>query len=120
MIDFVASYPEMAVTGLTRDGILEGFITNGMVNSKVERYPDFHKVLATCRKDPTIDEYKNCIDNIPVLYHHVINNGCITDKMFESIGFPLDVDKEGTVERRNKGISQEPRQKANVSRMHHK
>ena len=112
LVDFVASYPEMAVKGLTREGIMEGFLANGMVDSKFQRYPDFHKLLATCRKDPTVDEYKNCVENVPVLYQHVINNGHIPDDIFESLGFPLDMDEEGTIETRNHGISQEPRQRA--------
>ena len=61
LIYFVASYPEMAVKRLTRDDIMEGFVANGFVDSKLQWYPDFDKLLATCRKDPAHDQYNKCI-----------------------------------------------------------
>ena len=112
LVDFVASYPEMALKGLTRDGIMEGFLANGFVDSQLQQYPYFNNLLETCRKDPTLDEYNNCVANLPVLYQHVINNGHVPDQIFESLGFLLNQDEEGTIHRCNKSISQEPRQRA--------
>lgn len=80
-----------------RDGIMEGFVANGFVDSKLQRYPDFDKLLATCRKDPTHDQYNKCIESLPNLYQHVISNGHIPDEIFESLGFPLDRDEDGTI-----------------------
>ena len=57
IIDFIASVPEMTSKAVTRNNILHGFKENGMVDSKLLRYPDFDKMLATCRLYPIIKEY---------------------------------------------------------------
>ena len=62
IIDFIASVPGMTAKSVTRDNIIHGVLENGMLDSKQFRYPDFDKMLATCRLDPTKDEYKLCVN----------------------------------------------------------
>ena len=58
IIDFVSSVPEMASKEVTRNNIIHGGIQNGIIDNKMYRYPDFDKMLATCRLDPTVEEYQ--------------------------------------------------------------
>ena len=96
IIDFIASVPAMTAKAVNRDNIIHGILENGMLDSKQFRYPDFNKMLATCRRDPTEDEYKLCVDSFPVLLKEYLEHGHVDDDMFERLGFPMDTDVDGT------------------------
>ena len=96
IIDFIASVPGMTAKSVTRDNIIHGVLENGMLDSKQFRYPDFDKMLATCRRDPTKDEYKLCVDSFPVLFKKYLEYGHVEDELFEQLGFPMDRDVDGT------------------------
>ena len=96
IIDFVASVPDMTSKAVTRDNVIHGFKENGMIDSKLFRFPDFDKMLATCRKDPTDSEYQLCIDSFPHLFKIYQEKGHVDDEVFEQLGFPMDRDVDGT------------------------
>ena len=75
IIDFVASVPSMTAKAVTRDNVLHGFKENGMIDTKLFRFPDFNKMLATCRMDPTESEYKLCVDSFPHLFKIIKKKG---------------------------------------------
>ena len=75
--------------------------------------------MATCRCNPTKDEYKLCIDMFPTLMEHFQENGHIEDEFFETLGFPMNEDTDGSFVRRDSTINQETRQRAKCLTRHH-
>ena len=96
IIDFVPSVPDMTSKAVIQDNVLHGFKENGMIDTKLFRFPVFDKMLATCRQDPTDSEYQLCIDSFPHLFKLYQEKGYIDDEVFEQIGFPMDRDVDGT------------------------
>ena len=56
IIDCVSCVPETTTKSVTRNNIIHGFVENGMIDFENNRFPDFNKILETCRKDPTVEE----------------------------------------------------------------
>ena len=75
IIDFVSSVPEMASKAVTRNNIIHGGVQNGMIDNKMFRYPDFDKMLATCRLDPTVEEFQICVDTFSYLFKIYLEKG---------------------------------------------
>ena len=64
----------MKTQTITRNNIMHGFKENGMIDSKSLTYPNFDKILATCRLDPTTSEYelyKNLFPKLLELYKEI-------------------------------------------------
>ena len=76
-------------------------------------------MLVTCRRNPTKDEYKLCIDMFPTLMENFQENGYIEDEFFGKLGFPVDEDTDGSFVRRDTTINQETRQWAKCLTHHH-
>ena len=91
LIDFVASIPAMIIKAATRDNIQHRFIANGFVDEKYKRYPDFNKILTTCRRNPKTDDYNRCIKPFPYLFNHCLDHGHVPYLEFESLGFHQDI-----------------------------
>ena len=71
LIDFISSVPKMTAKAVTRNNIIHGFKTNGMINKKYEKFPDLKKILSTCKKNPTESDtnyvlihFLTCLKNI--------------------------------------------------------
>ena len=96
IIDFIASVPTMTTRAVNRENIIHGFKENGMIDTSMFTYPDFNKMLATCRLDPTNEEYKLCVDSFPYLFKLFQEKGHVEDEVFERLGFPMDQDVDGT------------------------
>ena len=96
IIDFVASVPDMTSKVVTQDNVLHGFKENGMIDTKLFRFPDFDKMLATCRLDPTDSEYMLCIDSFPYLFKIHQEKGHADDEAIEQLGFLMDQNVDGT------------------------
>ena len=75
IIDFCSCVPEMTSKAANRNNILHGFKENGMIDRQFLQYPDFQQMLSTCRRDPTKEEYKLCIDSFPYLYKIYLEKG---------------------------------------------
>ena len=86
----------MTSKAATRENIIHGALQNGMLDANLFRYPDFNKILATCRRDPTESEYQLCIDAFPILFDKYLKFGHVDDETFEQLGFPMDTDVDGT------------------------
>ena len=84
--------PEMTTKEVTRNDIIHGFVENGMIDFDNKRFPDFNNILATCRKDPTVEEYKLCETHFTYLLQKYMDDGHVDDARFEELGFTVDVD----------------------------
>eukprot|EP00978_Attheya_sp_CCMP212_P042288 scaffold255283_cov67-Attheya_sp.AAC.1 len=111
LIDFVACVPQTMARACTTNGIVHGFKSNGMIDSGCKRYPDFYKMLATCRTNPTKEEVELCENSFPELLQEFLNQGHIPDATFERLGFRTDVTPDGETVRRDAGIECESRQR---------
>ena len=110
LIDFVSSIPAMSSKAMTFEGITHGFLEGGYIDRQHMRYPDFDKLLATCRTDPTKAEYELCEQMLPELVAKYLEKGHVGDDTFELMGFPADKDESGKVVRRESTVTQEARQ----------
>ena len=114
LIDFIGSIPQMSAQACTIKNINHGFRENGMSDGKYYRYPDFNKLLATCRLDPTVEEYELCKLKFSHLLKLYLKDGHVDDKVFEALGFPMDRDVAGEKVRRDASINMEARQRAKI------
>ena len=90
----------MGTTAATRDNIQHGFIANGLVDDKFKRYPDFNKMLSTCRRNLGNEDYNRCIETFPYLFDRCLEHGHVPDLEFESLGFKQDINIQGNYVRR--------------------
>jgi hypothetical protein len=112
LIDFIACLPEMLTKACTRENIVHGSTANGMLDQKKRRFPDFDNLLGTCRKHPTVEEYKLCEDSFKELFEYQFMHGHVPDDKFDEFGFPQDEDPNGKKVRREATLSQETHQRA--------
>jgi hypothetical protein len=63
LIDFLSVLPEISTTACSKDNIKHGFVQAGIIDKEFNRYPVFNKILATCRQQPTIEEYKTVVES---------------------------------------------------------
>lgn len=48
----------MVTKAATNTNIQHGFLSNGLIDTKHRRYPDFNRILSTCRRNPTLEQYQ--------------------------------------------------------------
>ena len=79
----------MAARAVTCNNILDWFFQVGYIDRKRAKNPDFNHLLATCRRDPTHDEYNVCKNSFTHLQLMYANDGHIEDKVYQNLGFPF-------------------------------
>lgn len=92
LIDFVACQPHYTTKVVTHENSTHGFLEAGYIDKKSLHYPDFDKILRTCRRDPTIQEHNLCKHFFVNLIKIYSEKGHVTDDIFEKLGFPMDND----------------------------
>ena len=95
LIDFVAIIPAMVTKAATRKNIQHGLIVNSLVDETHKHYPDFNKILATCRKNPKTDNYNHCVKSFSYLFNYCLEHGHVPDLKFELLGFHQDINIQG-------------------------
>ena len=112
LIDFLSILPEVATKACTKSNIQHGFIEAGIIDEVNHRYPVFDKMLATCRRNPTVEEYESAKSNFPDFVNAVEERGIIPEELYEMHGIDVDKDAHGNTVRRDYEISQETRQRS--------
>ena len=93
--------------------MLSGFVHNGMIDSNTHRWPDFDKIIQTCRRNVTHAELKLIHATFPMLYNEMMEKGIISDEFFDEHNYPVDKDIDGETDYiRHIGISDEKCQRA--------
>jgi hypothetical protein len=69
-------------------------------------FPVYDKILATCRRNPSIAEYENIEKNMTMILHHSCEFGHISDEMYDQLEILQDPDKMGREVMRDATISQ--------------
>ena len=67
LFDFVTVLPEIRTKIITRDNIIHWAKENGMIDDNLKSFPDYDKILATCRRNPTDEQYKKIKDTFKQL-----------------------------------------------------
>ena len=75
LVDFFSILPEMSGKAVTRENILHGFLANGVIDKETKRFPDFDKILSTCRLLPSTEEYNLCVRSFATLFEHQLKFG---------------------------------------------
>eukprot|EP00957_Ditylum_brightwellii_P141966 10815389-Ditylum_brightwellii.AAC.1 len=80
----------MTTRAATQSNIQIGFTSGGIIDKEFKQYPDFNKMLAACRRNPTKEEYKKCIDSFLSLFSKFETKGHADDGFFEQLCFQAD------------------------------
>ena len=83
-----------------------------MIDKEYRMFSNFEKLLATCQRDPTKEEYYLCIDSFPYLNTKILDDGHLDDSIFDEVGFRMDTNASGQSVRRDVSITQESQQQA--------
>lgn len=112
LIDFVSTQPEVLSQVATKRNIQHGFLENGLVCKLSKEFPDYSKLLATCKKNPSEDVWKRTLKAFLKLFAHQLQHGHLTDDILEQCGLPEDLDNNNQPVPCNATISQESWQRA--------
>ena len=81
---------------MRRDNVRKGFIENGMVDKNTLFYPDFYKILRTCKIKAFKKEWEtSIITNFSRLYKIMKEEGNISEDVYDEIGLPKDFNYKG-------------------------
>eukprot|EP00956_Cyclotella_meneghiniana_P026954 scaffold59494_cov16-Cyclotella_meneghiniana.AAC.1 len=113
LIDFLSCLPDIIAKAQSESNIRVGFYENGMIDGDKSMYPVMDNILKTCKRAIPIEVYDKFIDNFAYLYKLMVNEGHITDEVYNGLEFfPKDRDAYGNEVERNATISQESYQRA--------
>ena len=107
LIDFLSVLPDIATRACSKDNIKHGFIQAGIIDEDLNRYPVFNKILATCRQQPTLEEYHTVLETFPEFIEIMDKFGHIDEEQFDVRGIKMDKDINGQDVFRTAGIAQE-------------
>ena len=82
-----------------------------MIDAENLRYPVFDKIIATCRWNPSVEEYKNIEINMTTILHESLEYGHISEEVYDCIGIARDRDSMGREVLHDATISQESYQR---------
>ena len=82
-----------------------------MLDRQTRSSPDWCSMIATCRRKVRTEEMQLCEETFSRLYQHHLQHGHIPDSLFDELGYPQDVDPNGTIVRRDSDIESYQRAK---------
>jgi len=75
------------------------------------RYPVFDRIISTCRRNPSMEEYKNIENNMDIIINESYEFGHISEEVYDRLGIAKDRDGMGREVMRDATISQESYQR---------
>jgi len=87
--------------------IINGFKKLGLIDEKHGRYPDFNLIIATCRRNPSVEKYMLYYNPIVEIFGIFHQSGLITENQFKRLAFVADRGAMGRPIYHTAGISQE-------------
>ena len=72
--------------------VINGFIAGGAVDEITRQWPDFDKIIATCRRDVKKEEVDCIITNFTRLYNAFLQHGKVPEEIYDEIGLDEDMD----------------------------
>ena len=88
------------------------FYECGLIDKDKSRIPAITKILNPCGNSSSKDVDDKLINNFPLLYKTMLEQGHISDEVFDSLGFSKDTDVHGNEISRYAEISQESYQRS--------
>jgi hypothetical protein len=107
LIDFLSVLPEIAMRVCSKDNIKHGFIKDRIINKGFNMYPVFNMILATCRQQPTLEEYRTVVDSFEDFLDIIDEKRHIKEEHYDVHGIRMDKDVNGKNVFRTAGIAQE-------------
>jgi hypothetical protein len=111
LVDFISSLSVKATKACTVKHIQHRFIKAGMIDAENLRYPVFDKIIATCRWNPSVEEYKNIENNMNTIIHKSCEFGHISKEVYDRLNIVRERDKMGHEVMRDATITQESYQR---------
>ena len=97
IIDFIVCLPELLFRSVTPSGVIQGFVEGGAVDRESETWPDFDKIIGTCRRPVAVTEVELIKTHFNTLYDAFVSHGKIPEELFDELGFSEDEDRKGKV-----------------------
>ena len=72
LINHLCGYPCVFTKTVAPENLLYGFIHNGMVDKNTHMWPNYNKIIRTCRRNITEDELKLIVDTFDALYYNTM------------------------------------------------
>ena len=91
LVKFVSILPEMSGKAVTNWNILHWFWANSIIDKDTNRFPDFDKILWTCRLLPSTESYELCVQSFAIFFAHQLKYGHVSEENFEDLRFLLIV-----------------------------
>jgi hypothetical protein len=95
LVVFISSLSVIATKACMVKNIQHGFIEAGMIDAENLRYPVFDKIIATCRRNPSVEEYKNIENNMNTIIHESCEFGHISEEVYDRPNIVRDRDSMG-------------------------
>jgi hypothetical protein len=95
LIDFISTLSVMATKACTIKNIQHEFIMAGMIDDNNLHFPVVNKIIATCRCNPSVEEYKNIENNINTIIHESCDFGHISKEVYNGLNIVRDRDSMG-------------------------
>jgi hypothetical protein len=95
LVDFISTLSDMATKACMVKNIQHGFIEARMIDINDLWYPVFNKIISTCRRIPSVEEYTNIENNMNTIIHESCKFGHISEEVYDRIGIARDRDSIG-------------------------
>ncbi len=110
-IDFILTLSVMATKACTFENIQHRFIKAGMIDGDNLCFPVFGTIIATCRWNPSLEEYKNIENNINTIIHELCEFGDISKEVYDGLNIVKDRNSLGCEVMWDSSIKQESYQR---------
>jgi hypothetical protein len=100
IIDLAVCLPELLFRSVTASRVIQGFVEGGVVDRESGIWPDFDKVIGTCRRPVAVEEVELIKTHFNTLYNAFVSHGKITEELFDKLGFAEDKDRRGKEKQR--------------------
>ncbi|EJK61009.1 hypothetical protein THAOC_18564 [Thalassiosira oceanica] len=107
IVDFIVCYLEIMTEIASTHNVQAGFIDNGTLDPVNMRIPTLDGILATCKRNISLEEKQNIIDNFDEIFDSFEKHGCMPESVHDAVGIADDLDPHGQVVRREADANRE-------------
>ena len=119
LIDFIAVLPSILSKAFNIPNIQKGCLEAGIIDKIARRYPTCNGILATCKRNPNIDEYLNAIQTCRSNIKYCNDFGGVDDVAHDENGVRKDMNEHGEVVEKKASIRQEHMQRSKCMNHHY-
>ncbi len=82
-VDFISILSVMATKACMVKNIQHRFIEEGMIDVDNLRYPVFDRIISTCQRNPSMEEYKNIENKVNTIINESCEFGHISEEVYD-------------------------------------